>query len=117
VVVGFVGVGIMGSQMAGNAQKAGFNLVVHDLHRQAASHLLNAGADWADSPRELAGRADVIFSSLPGPSDVETVALGSDGLIAGIRSARLSTDSQAIDSGFGFTVGTRPFRRKTLPTV
>jgi 3-hydroxyisobutyrate dehydrogenase-like beta-hydroxyacid dehydrogenase len=100
VVVGFVGVGIMGSRMAGNLQKAGFKLVVHDLHRQAASHLLNAGADWADSPRELAGRADVIFSSLPEPSDVEAVALGTDGLIAGIRPATayfdLSTNSPSV---------------------
>jgi 3-hydroxyisobutyrate dehydrogenase-like beta-hydroxyacid dehydrogenase len=100
VVIGFVGVGIMGSRMAGNLQKAGFKLVVHDLHRQAASHLLNAGADWANSPRELAGRADVIFSSLPEPSDVEAVALGSDGLIAGIRPDTayfdLSTNSPSV---------------------
>jgi 3-hydroxyisobutyrate dehydrogenase-like beta-hydroxyacid dehydrogenase len=100
VVVGFVGVGIMGSRMAGNLQKAGFKLVVHDLRRQTASHLLNAGADWADSPRELAGRADVIFSSLPEPIDVEAVALGSDGLIAGIRPGTayfdLSTNSPSV---------------------
>jgi 3-hydroxyisobutyrate dehydrogenase-like beta-hydroxyacid dehydrogenase len=100
VVVGFVGVGIMGSRMAGNLQKAGFKLVVHDLHRQAASHLLNASAGWADSPRELAGRTDVIFSSLPEPSDVEAVALGSDGLIAGIRPGTayfdLSTNSPSV---------------------
>jgi 3-hydroxyisobutyrate dehydrogenase len=100
LVVGFVGVGIMGSRMAGNLQKAGFKLVVHDLHRQAASHLLNASANWADSPRELAGQADVIFSSLPEPSDVEAVALGSDGLIAGIRPGTayfdLSTNSPSV---------------------
>jgi 3-hydroxyisobutyrate dehydrogenase len=100
VVIGFVGVGIMGSRMAGSLQKAGFKLVVHDLHRQAASHLINAGADWADSPRELASRADVIFSSLPEPSDVEEVALGSDGLIAGIRPGSayfdLSTNSPSV---------------------
>ena len=100
VVVGFVGVGIMGSRMAGNLQKAGFKLVVHDLHRQAASHLLHVSAEWADSPRELASRADVIFSSLPEPSDVEAVALGPDGLIAGIRPGAayfdLSTNSPSV---------------------
>jgi 3-hydroxyisobutyrate dehydrogenase-like beta-hydroxyacid dehydrogenase len=100
VVVGFVGIGIMGSRMAGNLQKAGFKLVVHDLHRQTASHLLNVSADWADSPRELASRADVIFSSLPEPSDVEAVALGLDGLIAGIRPGTayfdLSTNSPSV---------------------
>src|SRR5437588_12962105 len=85
VVVGFVGLGTMGGRMAANVQRAGFKLLVHDLHRQAASHHLAAGAIWADSPRAPASEADVIFSSLPGPSDVEAVALGPDGPIAGIK--------------------------------
>src|SRR5271154_833551 len=85
IIVGFVGLGTMGGRMVTNLQKVGFKLVVHDLHRQAASHHFNAGAIWADSPRTLASQADVIFSSLPEPSDVEAVALGPDGLIAGIK--------------------------------
>ena len=86
-IVGFVGLGTMGGRMASNLQKAGFKLVVHDLHRQAASHHLNAGAVWAETPRALANQADVIFSSLPEPADVEAVALGPDGLVAGIKPA------------------------------
>src|SRR5215468_6281596 len=85
VVVGFVGLGTMGGPIAANLQKAGFTLVVHDLRRQAASHHLAAGAVWADSPRALAGKADVIFTSLPEPPDVEAVALGPDGLLAGVK--------------------------------
>src|SRR6266446_919038 len=100
MVVGFVGLGTMGSRMAANVQKAGLKLVVHDLHRQAASHHVNAGAIWADSPRALASQADVIFSSLPEPADVEAVALGPDGLIAGIRPGAayfdLSTNSPSV---------------------
>ncbi len=100
VAVGFVGLGTMGSRMAANVQKAGLKLVVHDLHRQAASHHIEAGAIWADSPRALASQADVIFSSLPEPADVEAVALGSDGLIAGIRPGvayfDLSTNSPSV---------------------
>jgi 3-hydroxyisobutyrate dehydrogenase-like beta-hydroxyacid dehydrogenase len=100
VVVGFVGLGTMGGRMAANLQKAGFRLVVHDLHRQAASHHLNAGAAWADSPRALAIEADVIFSSLPEPSDVEAVALGPDGLVAGIKPGAayfdLSTNAPSV---------------------
>ena len=84
-VVGFIGLGTMGGPMASNLQKAGYKLVVHDLHRQAASHHLAAGAQWAESPGALARNADVIFSSLPEPSDVETVALGPDGLISGMK--------------------------------
>src|ERR1700752_4869626 len=100
VVVGFIGLGIMGGRMAANLQKAGYELVVHDLQRQAASHHLNAGATWADSPRALAGRSDMIFSSLPEPPDVEAVALGPDGLIAGIKPGAayfdLSTNSPSV---------------------
>jgi 3-hydroxyisobutyrate dehydrogenase-like beta-hydroxyacid dehydrogenase len=100
VVVGFVGLGTMGSRMAANVQKAGFKLVVHDLHKQAASHHLNAGAIWADSPRALASRAGVIFSSLPEPPDVEGVALGPDGLVAGMKPGTayfdLSTNSPSV---------------------
>jgi len=100
VVVGFIGLGIMGGRMAANLQKAGYKLVVHDLHRQAASHHLNAGAAWADNPRTLAGQSDVIFSSLPEPPDVEAVALGPDGLIAGMKPGAayfdLSTNSPSV---------------------
>src|SRR5580658_1585262 len=100
VVVGFVGLGTMGGRMATNLQKAGFKLVVHDLHRQAASHHLNAGAIWAETPRALASQADVIFSSLPEPADVEAVALGPDGLVAGIKPGAayfdLSTNAPSV---------------------
>jgi 3-hydroxyisobutyrate dehydrogenase-like beta-hydroxyacid dehydrogenase len=99
-VIGFVGLGIMGSRMATNLQKAGYRLVVHDLHRQAASHLLNAGAVWADTPRALAAQVDVIFSSLPEPPDVEAVALGADGLLEGVKPGTawfdLSTNSPSV---------------------
>src|ERR1700675_772721 len=100
IVVGFVGLGTMGGRMATNLQKAGFKLVVHALHRQAASHHLNAGAIWAETPRALASQADVIFSSLPEPADVEAVALGPDGLIAGIKPGAayfdLSTNAPSV---------------------
>src|SRR5262245_30402049 len=98
--VGFIGLGTMGGRMATNLQKAGFRLVVHDLTRQAASHHLNAGAVWADSPRALASKADVILTSLPEPSDVEAVGLGADGLLAGIKAGAawfdLSTNAPAV---------------------
>jgi len=100
IIVGFVGLGTMGGRMAANLQKAGFKLVVHDLHRQAASHHLNAGAVWAETPRALASQADVIFSSLPEPADVEAVALGPDGLVAGIKPGAayfdLSTNAPSV---------------------
>src|ERR1700722_198549 len=100
VVVGFVGLGTMGGKMATNILKAGYKVVVHDLHRQSAGHHLQAGAEWADTPRELAEKSDVIFSSLPEPADVERVALGADGLIEGVKKGAvyfdLSTNAQSV---------------------
>lgn len=100
IVVGFIGLGTMGGRMAENLQKAGYKLVVHDLHRQAASHHLNAGATWADTPRAVASGSDVIFTSLPEPPDVEAVALGPDGLVAGIKPGAawfdLSTNAPSV---------------------
>jgi len=99
-IVGFIGLGIMGGRMATNVQKAGYKMVVHDLHRQAASHHLNAGAAWADTPRAVAAQCDVVFTSLPEPADVEAVALGADGLLAGIKPGGayfdLSTNAPAV---------------------
>lgn len=98
--VGFIGLGTMGAHMAANLQKGGYGLIVHDLNRAAAAKHLSAGATWADSPRLLASQADVIFSSLPEPSDVETVAHGPDGLLAGIKPKAayfdLSTNSPIV---------------------
>ncbi len=100
ITVGYIGLGMMGGRMATNLQKAGYKLVVHDLHRQSASHHLQAGAEWADTPRALAEKCDVIFTSLPEPADVERVALGKDGIIEGIKKGAayfdMSTNAQAV---------------------
>jgi 3-hydroxyisobutyrate dehydrogenase len=100
MLIGFIGLGIMGSRMASNLQKAGHRLVVHDLRREAAAPLLATGAVWADTPRAVAAESEAIFTSLPEPSDVEKVALAPDGLLAGAkRNAAwfdLSTNSPKI---------------------
>jgi 3-hydroxyisobutyrate dehydrogenase-like beta-hydroxyacid dehydrogenase len=83
--VGFIGLGMMGKGMAANLQKAGHDLVVHDLNRAAAEPFLAAGAVWATSPRQLGEAVEVVFTSLPMPTDVEAVALGPGGLIEGMR--------------------------------
>jgi 3-hydroxyisobutyrate dehydrogenase len=98
--VGFIGLGTMGASMAANLQKAGHQLTVFDVRRDAAKAHLAAGATWAGSPREVAAASEVIFTSLPGPPEVEAVALGPDGILAGIRPDAayfdLSTNSRAV---------------------
>lgn len=85
MAVGFIGLGMMGKSMAANLQKAGHDLIVHDLRREAAEPHLQQGAKWADSVGELAAAVDVVFTSLPGPPEVEAVALGDGGLLATLK--------------------------------
>ncbi len=98
--VGFIGLGTMGASMAANLQQAGHRLIVHDLRRAAAEPHLATGAIWADGPGKVAAAADVIFTSLPGPPEVEAVALGDGGLIAGMKEGSayfdLSTNSPTL---------------------
>src|ERR1700732_2923950 len=98
--IGFIGLGTMGARMAANLQKAGHELVVHDIRRAAAERHLAAGAVWADTPKALAEQSEVIFTSLPGPPEVEQVALGPHGLLAGMKDGSawfdLSTNSPTL---------------------
>ncbi len=98
--VGFIGLGTMGSRMAGNILAAGHQLVVHDLNPAAGEPLLERGASWAVSPAAVAGQVDVIFTSLPGPPQVEAVALSLNGIIGGalpgLAYFDLSTNSPTV---------------------
>jgi len=106
--IGFIGLGTMGSGMAANLQKAGHQLVVHDLRRAAAEPHLVQGAVWADTPKAVAEQSEIVFTSLPGPPEVEAVALGPNGLLAGMSRGNayfdLSTNSpttvRAINAAF-----------------
>jgi 3-hydroxyisobutyrate dehydrogenase len=83
--VGFIGLGIMGAAMASNLQKAGYKLVVNDVKREATAPHVKAGAIWADTPKAVAEQSEVVISCLPGLAAIEAVALGADGVLAGMR--------------------------------
>lgn len=82
--VGFIGLGHMGGGMARNLLAAGYDLVVHDLNRDAAAALEAGGARWAATPAEAGAGRDVVLTSLPAPPHVEQVLLGPDGLLSGM---------------------------------
>ena len=90
--IGFIGLGIMGRHMASNLMKAGHELVVHDVRREAAAPHCQAGAKWADTPQKVAEAAEVVFTSLPGPPEVEAVVLGGQGLLAGLGAGKVYFD-------------------------
>ncbi|MCH2518670.1 MAG: NAD(P)-dependent oxidoreductase [Dehalococcoidia bacterium] len=90
--VGFIGLGTMGGSMAYNTIQGGHDLVVHDIRRESATRHLEAGATWADSPREVAEASDIVFTSLPGPTEVEAVFLGEDGILQGMSAGKVYFD-------------------------
>jgi 3-hydroxyisobutyrate dehydrogenase len=99
--VGFIGLGTMGRHMASNLIKGGHKLVVYDVRREAAEPHIKVGAQWAASPKAVAEACDVVFTSLPGPVEVEAVALDEQGgLISGLTAGKvyfdLSTNSPAL---------------------
>ena len=98
--LGFIGLGTMGSSMALNVIKAGHRLTVNDINRDAAGPHLEAGAAWADSAQQVAEASDIVFTSLPGPPEVEGVALGEHGILSGISAGKvyfdLSTNSPTL---------------------
>lgn len=83
--IGFIGLGAMGRHMAASLQRAGHDLFVHDLQHETAAEHLAAGALWAVSPAAAAAGAEVLFTSLPGPAEVEAVALGTNGVRHALR--------------------------------
>ena len=86
--VGFIGLGNVGSKLAGSLLRNGFDLVVRDLDRSAAAALEAAGAGWADSPAEMAAEADMVITCLPSPSASAAVVEAGDGILAGLTARR-----------------------------
>jgi 3-hydroxyisobutyrate dehydrogenase len=97
--VGFIGLGTMGGSMAYNALQGGHEMVVHDIRREAATPHLEAGAVWADTPREVAEASDVVLTSLPGPTEVEAVALGEESLAQGLTAGKVYFDLSTSTPG------------------
>lgn len=80
-MIGFIGLGTMGHSMALNLRRSGAELLVHDIDRARSTELVQAGAHWAESVAELGRASDVVFTSLPGPSEMEAVGLAPGGLL------------------------------------
>lgn len=90
--VGFIGLGNLGTPMARNIQRAGFPMVVFDVDEGATRPLLEGGARLAASPGEVAAASEVILSSVPGPPEVEQVAIGPGGIVSGIGDGDVYVD-------------------------
>ncbi|GAQ16641.1 2-hydroxy-3-oxopropionate reductase [Oceanobacillus picturae] len=80
--IGFIGTGVMGSSMVENLMQDGFPVTVYTRTKEKALPLLEQGAEWADSVKDLASSSHIIITIVGYPQDVEEVYLGKDGLLA-----------------------------------
>jgi 3-hydroxyisobutyrate dehydrogenase-like beta-hydroxyacid dehydrogenase len=95
--IGFIGTGGMGSGMATNLIKSGYQLVVNDLNREQAKVLESQGAKFSDSPKEVAETSELVLSMLPNNDAVKTVGLGKGGLSEASSGAKVWIDFSSID--------------------
>ncbi|WP_053219987.1 NAD(P)-dependent oxidoreductase [Virgibacillus senegalensis] len=99
-MIGFIGLGIMGENMASNLLAVGEKLTVHNRTKSKAQPLLDKGAEWASSPKEVAEKADIVFTMLTNPGAVESVALGEDGLLKGLSENKIWVDCSTVNPEF-----------------
>lgn len=90
--IGWIGTGVMGAAMCGHLLERGHALTVFTRTRARAAPLLARGAVWAESPRAVAARSDVVFTIVGYPHDVREVVLGTDGALAGAAAGTVLVD-------------------------
>ena len=97
--VGFIGLGNVGGKLAGSLLRNGVDLTVRDLHRKIAQPFLDGGASWADSPREMAEKVDVLITCLPSPATSAAVMEAEDGVLAGLGNGKVWAEMSTTDRG------------------
>ncbi len=95
--VGWVGTGVMGRWMCQHLMTKGYAATVYNRTKEKAQPLLDQGAAWADTPRAVAERADVVFAIVGFPRDVREVFLGTQGALAGSKAGTVLVDMTTSD--------------------
>lgn len=94
--IGFIGLGIMGKPMSLNIMKAGHNLTVYDVNKEAVEKLVISGATAAASPKEVGENSDIIITMLPASQHVKEVVLGDNGIIKSAKEGTVIIDMSSI---------------------
>lgn len=95
--VGFIGLGNVGAKLAGSLLRNEVDLVVRDLNVEAAQNLLDNGANWADSPKEMAEKCDLVITCLPSPAICAEVMEAPEGVIAGLSPGKIWLEMSTTD--------------------
>ncbi len=96
--VGFIGLGNVGGKLAGSLVRNGFDTTVHDLDRAAAQAFIDKGAAWADTPKQMTERCDVVITCLPSPKACSDVMEGADGILHGLSAGKIWMEMSTTDA-------------------
>ena len=95
--IGFIGLGNVGAKLAGTLLRNNVDLTIRDLDKSAAQPLLDKGAKWADTPKEMAEQCDIIITCLPSPAISAAVMEAEDGILAGMRPGMIWAEMSTTD--------------------
>ena len=98
--VSFIGLGIMGHNMAMNLIKNNYDLTVHNRTKSKAEPLIKAGAKWADTPADAAKDADILFTMLGDPAAVRETALDENGFLSSLKKNSIWVDCSTVNPSF-----------------
>lgn len=104
---GWIGTGVMGISMAAHLMDAGYELTVYNRTREKAAPLVEKGARWADTPKDVAVNSDIVFTIVGFPADVERVILAEDGVLRGLRKGGIVCDMTTSSPELARTIAQR----------
>jgi 3-hydroxyisobutyrate dehydrogenase/glyoxylate/succinic semialdehyde reductase len=110
--LGFIGLGIMGSRMAANLLKVENELIIYNRTREKAKALIKEGAEWCDTPAQLAEKADILFTMLADPEAVSQVAFGDNGYLENMKPNSIWVDCSTVNPSFSKAMAAEAQKRQ-----
>src|SRR5260370_5677850 len=106
--IGWIGTGVMGRWMCQHAISKGYKATIHNRSRDKpdVKSLLEQGAKWADSPKQVAEQSDVVFAIVRFPNDVRNVFLGTQGALAGSKAGSILVDMTTSEPSLALEIYT-----------
>jgi len=95
--IGFIGLGNVGGKLAGSLLRNGYELTVRDLNIEIVSPFLEGGANWGESPKQMAEATDLLITCLPNPTASAVVMEAEDGILAGLSSGKIWAEMSTTD--------------------
>ena len=105
--LGFVGIGVMGSEMVSRLLSKGHAVTGYNRTKGKADRLIKEGMKWGSTPREVAAAADVVFSMVTNSAALEAVVEGPDGILAGLAPGKIYVDISTVSPEYSRSVAAK----------